>query len=86
MIEGIPGGTVRADGCDGAPSILGAELKSLPVTFAMTLGFTFIVALIVDSFDLGSLPALVLLLLAFALVKVISKRPEFDGLPAPPPK
>jgi hypothetical protein len=61
-------------------------MMSWPMTFAITLGFSCIVALLVALFDLGSVAAFVLLLVVIALVKVISKRPEFDGLPAPPPR
>jgi hypothetical protein len=61
-------------------------MMSWPATIALTLVFSFVVALLVASFELSSVFAFILCVVGVFLVKVVSKRPEFDGLPAPPPK
>lgn len=61
-------------------------MMSWPATLALTIALSTVAAAIVIVLQLGSLPAALLCLTGIALVKVISKRPEFDGLPAPPPK
>ena len=53
------------------------------MTFALTFLFFGIAGVTIALFDLGPVPAAVLCGLAIALVKVVSKRPEFDGLPPP---
>lgn len=59
-------------------------MKSWPVTIAMMLAFGSIGGVIVGTFDLSSLAAAGICFVAVALVVVLSKRPEFHGLPPPP--
>lgn len=59
-------------------------MKSWPVTIAMLVAFGSIAGVIVAAFELPSLAAAGLGFLAIALVVVLSKRPEFEGMPPPP--
>jgi hypothetical protein len=58
-------------------------MKSWPVTIGMMVAFGAIGGVIVAIFDLGSLAAAGICFVGIALVVVLSKRPEFHGLPPP---
>ena len=59
-------------------------MKSWPTTFAMMVAFGAIGGVIVGIFDLSSLAAAGICFVGLVLVVVLSKRPEFHGLPPPP--